>query len=319
MIQTICAVVVKGHWNNLLKPKIGSSLTSTTIHQVLLQLSLYSRGPWLLSWEFFKWVESVANYKHTLQSSWTMVNILAKHKHFKTAQDLLEKIAHKDFLSSTSVLNALVRNYDDPDVNSHVLSWLVIFYGKSKMTQDAMQVFEFMRVHRLQPHLHACTVLLNCLVRDRMTDMVWKVFKKMVRVGVVPNIHVYNVLVHACCKSGDVEKAEGLLSEMELKCIFPDLFTYNTLISLYCKRSMHYEALAVQDRMETGGVSPDIVTFNSLIYGFSREGRMREALRLFQEIKGATPNHVTYTTLIDGHLRVNDLEESFKIAQGDGG
>ena len=243
LIQRVCAIIVKGHWNNLLKPNIGSTLTSTTIHQVLLQLSLYNNnknhGP-SLSWAFFKWVESVPNYNHSLQCSWTMVHILTKHKHFKTAQDLLEKIALKDFLSSPTVLNALVRNFDDPDANSHVLSWLVIFFVNSRMTHDAIQVFEHMRVHRLKPHLHACTVLLNCLVKDRLTDMVWKVYKKMVQIGVVPNIHIYNVLIHACCKSGDVKKAEELLSEMELKCVFPDLFTYNTLISLYCKRSMHY-------------------------------------------------------------------------------
>ncbi|RVW44758.1 Pentatricopeptide repeat-containing protein [Vitis vinifera] len=78
---------------------------------------------------------------------------------------------------------------------------------------------------------------------------------------------------------------------------------------------MHYEALGIQDRMERGGVSPDIVTYNSLIYGFCREGRMREALRLFREINGATPNHVTYTTLIDGYCRVNDLEEALRLRE----
>ncbi|KAL5839546.1 hypothetical protein ACOSQ4_012154 [Xanthoceras sorbifolium] len=33
------------------------------------------------------------------------------------------------------------------------------------------QVFDQMRVHGLRPHLHACTVLLNSLVKDRLTDM----------------------------------------------------------------------------------------------------------------------------------------------------
>ena len=95
-----------------------------------------------------------------------MVHILTKHRHFKTAHQLLEKIAFRDFLSSPSVLNALIPTQDDPDVNSHVLSWLVITYANSKMTQDAIQVLEHMRVHGFKPHLHACTVLLNSLVKD---------------------------------------------------------------------------------------------------------------------------------------------------------
>lgn len=313
-IQSLFAIVVKGHWNHLLKPKLGSCLSSATIHQVLLQLSLYGYGP-SLSLSFFKWVESVPNYKHSLQCSWTMIHILTQHRHFKTAHHLLEKIAFRDFLSSPSVLNALLPTHDDPDVNSHVLSWLVIFYANSKMNQDAIQVLEHMKVHGFKPHLHACTVLLNSLVKDRLVNMVWKVYKKMIQTGVVPNIHIYNVLINACCKSGDIEKAEGLVSEMDLKCVFPDLFTYNTLISLYSKRGMHYEALSVQSRMEMAGVSPDMVTYNSLMYGFCREGRMTEAVKLFREIKGSVPNHITYTTLIDGYCRVNDLEEALRLCE----
>ncbi|OMO52692.1 hypothetical protein COLO4_37044 [Corchorus olitorius] len=40
---------------------------------------------------------------------------------------------------------------------------------------------------------------------------------------------------------------------------------------------------------------------------------MREALRLFKEMKGVNPNHVTYTTLIDGYCRVNDLGEALRV------
>lgn len=57
------------------------------------------------------------------------------------------------------------------------------------------------------------------------------------------------------------------------------------------------------------------MTYNSLIHGFCREGRTREAVKLFREIKGATPNHVTYTTLIDGYCRVNGLEESLRLLE----
>ncbi|CAI0455533.1 unnamed protein product [Linum tenue] len=313
LVHSICGVVVKGCWGNLLKPKIDTNLTAIRLREVLLQLSAYSYSP-CLAWELFRWIESsIPNYKHPVQSSWTMIHILTKHKHFKTAHHLLEKIAYKDFLSSPSVLTALVRTHDDKDVNSHVLSWLVIVYGNSRMTHEAVQVFEHMRASGFKPHLHACTVLLNALVKDKLTDMVWKVYKKMVKVGVVANVHVFNVLIHACCKSGDAEKAEKFLTEMELDGVFPDLFTFNTLISLYCKKGMHYEALSVQDRMETAGISPDIVTYNSLIYAYSREGRMREAMMLFKEIKDAVPNNVTYTTLIDGYCRLNDLESALSL------
>ncbi|XP_057453627.1 pentatricopeptide repeat-containing protein At5g38730 [Lotus japonicus] len=313
-IDGVCAIIVKGHWGNLLKVNNAPVLSSTTIHQVLLQLSLNGYGP-SISFPFFKWVESTPHYTHSLQCSWAMIQILAKYKHFKTAQQMLDKIAHRDFLSSPSVLSSLVRIHDDPEVNSQVLSWLVIHYAKSRMTQDALQVFEQMRLYQLKPHLPACTVLLSSLLKDGTTNVVWKIHKRLVQDGVVLNIYIYNCLIHACSKSRDVERAKQLLNEMEEKGVVPDIFTYNTLISLYCKKGMHYEALSIQDKMEREGINLDIVSYNSLIYGFCKEGRMREATRMFSEIKDATPNHVTYTTLIDGYCKANELDQALKVRE----
>ena len=296
-VDSVCSIVVKGHWGNLLKVKNASALTSSTIHKVLLQLSLYGYGL-SHSFPFFKWLDSIPHYSHSLQCSWATIHILTKHKHFKPAQHVLEKIAHKDFLSSPSVLSTLVRTHDNQEVNSQVLSWLVIHYAKSKMTQDAIQVFEQMRLHEVKPHLHACTVLLNSLLKDGVTHMVWKIYKRMVQVGVVPNIYIYNCLFHACSKAGDVERAEQLLNEMDVKGLLPDIFTYNTLISLYCKKGMHYEALSIQNRMEREGINLDIVSYNSLIYRFCKEGRMREAMRMFSELKVTTPGYNPLASII---------------------
>ncbi|KAI9111288.1 hypothetical protein K1719_017700 [Acacia pycnantha] len=279
-ILSLCAIVVKGHWSNLLKLGKASALTSSTIHQVVLQLSLHGSAP-SYSFSFFKWVETIPNYKHSLQCSWSMLHIFVKHKHFGTAQEMLEKISHRDFLSSPSVLRTLIEIQHDPEVNSHVLSWLVIHYAKSKMTDDAIQVFEQMRLYNLNPHLHACTVLLNSLVKDGVTNMVWKVYKQMVKASVFPNMHIYNVLIHACSKSGDVERAENILNEMEVKGVYPDIFTY------------YFDIVILQEK----------------------EGRMREAMRIFGNIKGSIPNTVTYTTLIDGYCKSNDLKQALKMCE----
>ncbi|VFQ65535.1 unnamed protein product [Cuscuta campestris] len=318
LVKTLCGIVLKGHWKALLKPKTGFQVNSAIVNQTLLKLS----PCWFwLSWSFFKWVETIPNYRHSLQSSWTMICILTKHKHFKSAKEILHQIAHKDFVSCPRVLKTLVSD-DDYDVNSQVLSWLVIFYAKnSKSAWDAIQVLEHMNVSRIKPDPHACTVLLNSLVKEGLTDTMWKTHKKMMKLGVVPNIHIYNVLIHGCCKSGNVEKADELLSEMEFKGIFPDLHTFNTMISMYCRRGMHYEALCMQDRMKMGGVGPDIITYNSLVHGYCREGRMREAMRMFKDITDErgkrdahiTPNQVTYNILIDGYCRAGETDEALRL------
>ncbi|KAL8264500.1 hypothetical protein R6Q59_022630 [Mikania micrantha] len=121
-VKTGFAIVLKGcSWDTLLKQRIGSIVTSTIINQILQNLSKIGCSSFI-SWNFFKWVELNTDYRHSLQSSWTMIHVLAKHRHFKSAHQLLEKIALRDFLSSPTVLNSLATNSDDQDVNSHVLS-----------------------------------------------------------------------------------------------------------------------------------------------------------------------------------------------------
>ncbi|KAJ6684478.1 PENTATRICOPEPTIDE REPEAT-CONTAINING PROTEIN [Salix viminalis] len=323
LIQSICASVMKGSWNNLLRPKFGSNdyhliTTTETVRQVLLRLSLYDRSP-CLSWAFFRWIEtSVPNYKHPLQSSWTMLYILTKHKHFQTAHAFLENIAFKDFLSTQSVLSSLVKIHDDPDVNSHVLSWLMIVYGNSKMTHEAIQVFEHMRVNGFRPHLHACTVLLNSLAKERLTDTVWKVYKKMVKLGVVANIHVYNVLLHACSKSGDVEKAEKVLSEMESKCVFSDLFTYNTLISLYycyCKQQNEEAVIKLPDELVRRGLCADVSVYRALIRRFCKIEKIDCAQRVLglMKDKGIFGDSVIYTSLAYAYWKIGKVNVTSDI------
>ncbi|KAL4286096.1 hypothetical protein AHAS_Ahas19G0052000 [Arachis hypogaea] len=107
-----------------------------------------------------------------------------------------------------------------------------MFYPRSKPSlQDAVQVFEYMRVSGLKPHLHACTVLLNSLVKDGVV----KVHKGMVQVGVSSNVHIYNCLIHACSRSRDVERAEKLLNEMEGKGISADRVIYTSIAYAYWK------------------------------------------------------------------------------------
>ncbi|KAJ0963955.1 hypothetical protein J5N97_029077 [Dioscorea zingiberensis] len=314
-IHCVCANIVKGNWINLLKPQINNLFTTSIVNQILLHLSSITTNP-SLSWTFFKCLQSLPHYHHSLLPTWTMLHLLTRHKHFNAARQLLDQMALREFLSSPSVLSSLLSSHTDRSSNAQILSWLVILYSRSKMIRDALQVFEQMKVNSLVPHPHACSALLNALAKARLTASAWRVFDEMLRVGVVPNAHIFNVMIHVCYKSGEVRKAEELVNEMRRKGVSPDLFSFNSLIALYCKKSMHYEALAVQERMEREGIHLDIVTYNCLIHGYCREGRMQEARRLFKDIKGAVlPNQVTYTTLIDGYCRVNDLNEALKLRE----
>ncbi|KAL2531973.1 Pentatricopeptide repeat-containing protein [Abeliophyllum distichum] len=105
------------------------------------------------------------------------------------------------------------------DVNSHVLSWLVILYANFKMTPEAIQVFEHMRVCGFKPHLHACTVLLNVLVKERVNDIDEALHLRdvMEAKGLYPGVVTYNAILRKLCEEGRIKDANKLLLEMSEK------------------------------------------------------------------------------------------------------
>ncbi|ERN10234.1 hypothetical protein AMTR_s00171p00059960 [Amborella trichopoda] len=232
-IRKVCGIILKGQFHVLTRPNITSRFTNTMVNSILSNLSSDS----LASWSFFKWVESIPNYKHSVQPYWTMIHILTKNKQYNIAQSLVKRIMFREFLSSPSVLNALLNSCSDAISNSEVLSWLIIYYAQSKMTQDAIQIFNQMNIHGFKPHLHACTSLLSALAKEKLTATLWKIHERMVEIGIMFNTHVYNAMIHACYISGDVEKAEKLVKDMDERRVPLDLFSYNTLIALFAKRA----------------------------------------------------------------------------------
>ncbi|KAG9446598.1 hypothetical protein H6P81_012726 [Aristolochia fimbriata] len=312
LVHSVCAIVLKGNWVQLLRSQVVSGLTSSTLDHILTLVSFRSC---FLSLSFFTWLQSLPHFQLSLQTYWTMIHLLTKRKKFNSAKELLERITFKDSLASPSVLSTLLNSHDEPVPNSQILSWLVISYARSRMIDDAVRIFEEMKARRLTPHVHACSALLSAIAKARLTDMAWKVYHEMLRIGMVPNLHIFNVMIHACYKSGDAEKAENFFNEMEGKGIRPDLYTYNTLIALLCKKGMHYEALGIQERMVREGIKPDIITYNSLIYGYCREGDMGFACTVRTKMveAGLILDQFTYKAFIHGFCKVQDLIKAKEV------
>lgn len=61
------------------------------------------------------------------------------------------------------------------------------------------------------------------------------------------------------------------------------------------------------------GIQPNIMTYNTIIHGVCKEGRMRDSLKILNEMGDLVPNNVSYTTLIDGYCREDNLNGGFKL------
>ncbi|GJS18915.1 pentatricopeptide repeat-containing protein [Tanacetum coccineum] len=159
-----------------------------------------------------------------------------------------------------------------------------------------------------------------CKVGD--LDGAFRVKDKMAEKGVSPSVVTYSVLINGLLKIEKYNEAGRVLSEMTDNWFVPNEVVYNTLINGYCKIGDMKKALDVRDDMLAKGLNPnsgfsytnqmteaeklleEMVSANLTINadGFSKEGKIEEAFRLFNDMsrRGVDLDEITYTSLVHG-------------------
>ncbi|MCI31326.1 pentatricopeptide repeat-containing protein, partial [Trifolium medium] len=72
--------------------------------------------------------------------------------------------------------------------------------------------------------------------------------------------------------------------EMQKQGLKPNTITYNSLINGLCNNGKLEDAVNLWDKMVGLGLKPDIVTYNALINGFCKKKMMKEAKKVFDDI-----------------------------------
>ncbi|GJY00286.1 probable serine/threonine-protein kinase PBL15 [Tanacetum coccineum] len=137
-----------------------------------------------------------------------------------------------------------------------------------------------------------------CKVGD--LDGAFRVKDKMVEKGVSPSVVTYSVLINGLLKIEKYNEAGRVLSEMTDNWFVPNEVVYNTLINGYCKIGDMKKALDVRDDMLAKGLNP-----NS---GFSYTNQMTEAEKLLEEMVSAN-----LTINADGFSKEGKIEEAFRL------
>ncbi|KAF3773279.1 Pentatricopeptide repeat-containing protein [Nymphaea thermarum] len=197
-------------------------------------------------------------------------------------------------------------------------------YAKLGSMEDAVKAFDDI----LEPNVVSYTSLISgYLKRERVDDAV-KLFSTIPERNVVS----WNAMISGCSQTGHSEKALDLFVEMCRSGELPnettfasvisavgniaavglarhlhacavkslrklDVFVGNSLVSCYAKCGAMEESRQVFDRMPRR----NIVSWNALIWGYAQNGRAREALDVFEEMKavdGLRPNDVTLLCLL---------------------
>ncbi|KAL0381739.1 UNVERIFIED_CONTAM: putative pentatricopeptide repeat-containing protein [Sesamum angustifolium] len=122
----------------------------------------------------------------------------------------------------------------------------------------------------------------------------------------------WSAIIARFSQSGNAEEAVRLFQEMVQDRFKPNESCYSSVIS----------ALASLEALQPGmnihahvlKIEKNVVCWNSMVSGYSLNGQLAEATKLFNRIP--QKNNISWNSLIAGHLAVDNFDEAFEVFNG---
>ncbi|KAA8529035.1 hypothetical protein F0562_033477 [Nyssa sinensis] len=301
--------------------------------------------------DFFKWCSLKPGYKHStdaysqifrivcrvssLQYLHEVPNLLTSMKRdgvvldpatFKLLLDSFIRLG--EFDSALQILDHMeeeelgIANCLNPHVYSSVLVALV---RKGQLDLALSILFKLLEASNANgnesgvvPDAIACNELFVSLRRADMRADFKQVFDKLrEKKCFAMDTCGYNICIHAFGCWGDLATSLSLFREMKEKNLGsgPDLCTYNSLIHVLCLVGKVKDALIVWEELKGSGHEPDFFTYRILIQGCSKSYRMNDATKIFSEMQynGFRPDTVVYNSLLNGLFKARKLTEACQL------
>ncbi|KAF1859732.1 hypothetical protein Lal_00010316 [Lupinus albus] len=128
-----------------------------------------------------------------------------------------------------------------------------------------------------------------------------------------PDVPLLNSLMDMYAKCGAISYCEKVFDRMHSK----DLTSWNTMLGGYSVNGRIEEAIALFEEMIRFGIRPDGISFVALLSGCSHSGLTNEGKRLFDMMQdyGVQPSLEHYACLVDLLGRSGKLAEAYATAE----
>ncbi|KAJ9178975.1 hypothetical protein P3X46_010811 [Hevea brasiliensis] len=285
---------------------------------VIEALSCYSND-WKRALDFFNWVETECEFKHTTDTYNRMIDILGKFFEFDLSWDLIQRmrtvpcsmpnhvtfrILFKRYISAHLVTEAIntfdrLEEFNLKDGTSycnlidalcefkHVIEAQELCFRKNMEENNAIDARNKTKIYNM---------ILRGWFKMEWWSKCWEFWEEMDRKGVYKDLYSHSIYMDILCKSGKPWKAVKLYKEMKTKGIKLDVVAYNTVIrAVGLSQGVDFATRVYREMIELGCM-PNVVTCNTVIKLLCQNGRTMEAYKMLDEMrkKDIVPDVITY-------------------------
>ncbi|RAL51814.1 hypothetical protein DM860_010532 [Cuscuta australis] len=195
--------------------------------------------------------------------------------------------------SGRQIHGLLIRSGFDSQL--HVGSSLLDMYAKSGKIPEARLVFESLPERDV---VSCAAIISGCAQQGHYGDAV-EIFRGLQREGMSSNYVTYTSLLNALSGLAAMEHGRQVHGHVIRTKLPFYVVLQNSLIDMYSKCGNLAYSRRVFDRMPERSVS----TWNTMLVGYSKHGMGREAVDLFETMRGEkviSPDSVTYLAVLTG-------------------
>ncbi|KAJ1290641.1 hypothetical protein BS78_02G260300 [Paspalum vaginatum] len=265
----------------------------------------------------------------------SMIDLLAKHRHFPLARHLLDEMRERVVPVSSQLILALIRRYIRAEMPSEAadlfrrmeeygagapdpatLASLLGALSKKRLASEAQALFDSFRAV-FTPDVVLYTAVVHAWCRAGRLDEAERVFAEMTQSGIKPNVYTYTAVIDAMYRAGQVPRAQELLCQMIDSGCPPNTATFNAIMRAHVKAGHSEQVLQVHNQMRQLGCEPDIITYNFLVetHCGKGQGNLDAALKVLAKMiaKGCIPDCHTFNPMFKLVLGLGNIDAARKL------